>query len=202
MSDKIHPLDAIRALEESSALKACIEALEREVKIARQRAIDNGKWLGELLAVIHRDGGHYQALHGDEKSVEDAIAKVQAAEADKARLSEALRPFALISSEGVVKAAQGHVTITTSAEYFHRACAALSGSGSGWRMMDTLPVSGLVIAGSYNAKGRWLCEVAHVDFVREHLAKIASGVFNDSPHLAWAYTHWTHLPAAPQQGDE
>ncbi|TPM89828.1 hypothetical protein [Mesorhizobium sp. B2-1-3A] len=30
------------------------------------------KWLGELLAVIHRDGGQYQATHGDEKAVEDA----------------------------------------------------------------------------------------------------------------------------------
>jgi len=30
------------------------------------------KWLGELLAIIHRDGGHYQAQHGDEKAVNDA----------------------------------------------------------------------------------------------------------------------------------
>jgi hypothetical protein len=28
--------------------------------------------LGELLAVIHRDGGHYQAEHGTPKAVEDA----------------------------------------------------------------------------------------------------------------------------------
>src|SRR4051812_12214021 len=32
-------------------------------------------WLGELLAVIHCDGGHYQAQHGDEKAVKDAIDK-------------------------------------------------------------------------------------------------------------------------------
>lgn len=29
--------------------------------------------LGELLATIHRDGGHYQIKHGTEKAVRDAI---------------------------------------------------------------------------------------------------------------------------------
>lgn len=29
--------------------------------------------LGELLATIHRDGGHYQIEHGTEKAVRDAI---------------------------------------------------------------------------------------------------------------------------------
>lgn len=33
------------------------------------------KALGNLLAVIHRDGGHYLAEHGLEKAVEDAMAK-------------------------------------------------------------------------------------------------------------------------------
>ena len=42
-------------------------------------------------------------------------------------LREALEPFALMSSEGVVKEASGYVTITTCAEYFHRAKAALGG---------------------------------------------------------------------------
>jgi hypothetical protein len=32
-------------------------------------------WLGELLAVIHCDGGHYQADHGTEKATRDAITK-------------------------------------------------------------------------------------------------------------------------------
>lgn len=32
-------------------------------------------WLGELLAIVHCDGGHYQARHGTEKAVADAIEK-------------------------------------------------------------------------------------------------------------------------------
>lgn len=34
--------------------------------------------LDDLLAVIHRDGGHYQAEHGTAKAIEDAIAEVHA----------------------------------------------------------------------------------------------------------------------------
>lgn len=42
------------------------------------------KALGNLLAVIHRDGGHYQAEHGTEKAAKDAEAVVLA---DRARKS-------------------------------------------------------------------------------------------------------------------
>lgn len=36
---------------------------------------DEAYWLGELLAVIHCDGGHYQAEHGTAKATNDAIEK-------------------------------------------------------------------------------------------------------------------------------
>lgn len=56
------------------------------------------KWLGELLAVIHRDGGHYQDEHGDEKAVRDAHlivadlrAERDAALAQVARLQHLIR---------------------------------------------------------------------------------------------------------------
>jgi len=48
--------------------------------------------VGELLAVIHGDGGHYQAEHGTAKAAKDAEAKVLA---DRTALTEAreqLRP--------------------------------------------------------------------------------------------------------------
>jgi len=53
-------------------------------------------------------------------------AALSPASTDIGALREALEPFALISTEGVVKAETGHVTITTCAEYFHRAAQALS----------------------------------------------------------------------------
>lgn len=34
--------------------------------------------LGNLLAVIHRDGGHYQAEHGDERAYRDGLAAASA----------------------------------------------------------------------------------------------------------------------------
>jgi hypothetical protein len=51
------------------------------------------------------------------------------AQRDKA--VEALRPIALISSEGVVSQSSGHVTITTCVEYFHRAAAVVKEIGNG-----------------------------------------------------------------------
>lgn len=48
------------------------------------------------------------------------------AQADNARLREVLEPFGLVSTEGVVKQASGHVEIITCVEYFHRAAQALS----------------------------------------------------------------------------
>lgn len=47
------------------ALKLKVEQLEKSYK-----------YFSDLLAVIHGDGGHYQAMHGDEKAAVDAIFKV------------------------------------------------------------------------------------------------------------------------------
>jgi hypothetical protein len=33
-------------------------------------------WLGDLLAVIHGDGGHYQEKHGTEQAAQDALGKI------------------------------------------------------------------------------------------------------------------------------
>lgn len=111
MSDKIHPLDAIRALEESSALKAYIEALDRE----KDQAIT---WLA------------------------NAQVRIEVLEADKARLSEALRPFAdmadYLDSETEGFADTDEFDLLYEDHLFHHfkvadfrdARAALSGSGS------------------------------------------------------------------------
>lgn len=48
--------------------------------------------LGDLLAIIHRDGGHYQAQYGDQKAVDDAhkiwAGLITRAEAAEARVKE------------------------------------------------------------------------------------------------------------------
>lgn len=44
--------------------------------------------LGELLAVLHRDGGHYQAEHGTAKAVKDAIDAFYAKPGNMVELSE------------------------------------------------------------------------------------------------------------------
>ncbi len=46
------------------------------------------------------------------------------------KAEKALEPFALISSEGVIKQETGHVTVITCAEYFHKARAVLGGKPS------------------------------------------------------------------------
>ena len=51
------------------------KALEAENERLKQRHEAYVKMLGELLAVLHADGGHYQYEHGTEKAVADAITK-------------------------------------------------------------------------------------------------------------------------------
>lgn len=54
-------------------------------------------------------------------------AELKRLEAKLAATEKALEPFALISSEGVIKQQTGHVTVITCAEYFHKARAVLGG---------------------------------------------------------------------------
>lgn len=52
------------------------EHFEREWYL-RGEVLDTAEyWLGSLLAVIHRDGGHYEAEHGTARAADDAIAAV------------------------------------------------------------------------------------------------------------------------------
>ena len=44
--------------------------------------------LGNLLAVIHRDGGHYQAEHGTEKAVADAMEAISHERTERDALAE------------------------------------------------------------------------------------------------------------------
>jgi hypothetical protein len=53
-------------------LRTTIETIESECSAQTERAKKAELHLGELLANIHRDGGHYQGKHGTDKAVEDA----------------------------------------------------------------------------------------------------------------------------------
>ena len=61
---------------ENAALRAAIDAERKAVG------------LGDLLAVIHCDGGHYQAEHGTAMAIEDAIAVVHSIRAQNSAVDE------------------------------------------------------------------------------------------------------------------
>lgn len=58
----------------------------------------NAKLLGELLAVIHGDGGHYQNEHGTEKAVEDARSEWYKLKADNERLRDLVKRLVDVNS--------------------------------------------------------------------------------------------------------
>ena len=77
------------AVLENATLREKVVALTEQVERLT-------KPLSELLAIIHRDGGHYQAAHGAEKAAADAATvwanlqlRAEAAEAELAKLREA-----------------------------------------------------------------------------------------------------------------
>ena len=54
-------------IAEDNLTKVCIQRDQANAELAA-----TSKWLGELLAIIHRDGGHYSQERGWQKSVNDA----------------------------------------------------------------------------------------------------------------------------------
>lgn len=96
-------------------------AAQRE---AIARIIDPTAWK------LDCDGYFVEQVHSDEALAKaDAILSLTKT-ATNADMRGALEPFALISSEGIVKPESGYVTITTRAEYFHRARTVLQGDKS------------------------------------------------------------------------
>ena len=70
------------------------EKFEREWYL-RGDVLDNTEyWLGSLLAVIHRDGGHYQAEHGTKKASDDAQQRVRATHGTADELAMLVRRLA------------------------------------------------------------------------------------------------------------
>lgn len=65
--------------------------LERENANLRRRAEEAERKLADLLARIHRDGGHHTAEHGLEKSIKDAHLIVADLHGDKQTAHDAAR---------------------------------------------------------------------------------------------------------------
>jgi hypothetical protein len=164
------------------------EAAEAERDEARISLGEAEHHLSNLLARIHRDGGHYEADHGAVKAAEDAnkiVANLYAAEADKARLSETVA--------GLCDWIENEV----GAELPFAARAALSGSVSGWRAMDSAPETGFFLAWSPDFPDMvscWKAELFH------QARKPGTPRHLSANH----FTLWRplDLPAAPQQGGE
>lgn len=66
-----------------------------------------------------------------------------------------------------------------------------------WQLIGTEMPDDLVIAGSYNSRGQWVCQIWHPVSLRQELEKQAAGYYADSPHLAFPLTHWMPMPAPP-----
>jgi hypothetical protein len=90
--------DLIKRIEQAEdAIGYAVDALE--VQAERIAELEDAEvHLGNLLARIHRDGGHYQAQHGTFKAVGEAeiawyelMARAEKAEADLAAARKALR---------------------------------------------------------------------------------------------------------------
>jgi hypothetical protein len=65
------------------------DAIEAEAKCrewAQKRIAElepSAKWFGEVMAILHGDGGHYLAKHGAEKAALDAVDKYHALVAER-----------------------------------------------------------------------------------------------------------------------
>jgi hypothetical protein len=81
--------DALRSAYAAASPEVVLGMLDR---IAEQEA--DSKALGELLAVIHRDGGQYQEEKGTKQAVEDAHAVWAALVAERDEAREAVRRLA------------------------------------------------------------------------------------------------------------
>lgn len=109
---------------------------------AQQAQRDAEQRLGNLLAVMHGDGGHYVAKHGWGKATEDAMVvkyalldRAEAAEADLRRAREALK-----DAVRFVDSAQWHGTASEKAgarDWFENHAAALEATRPREKALDS-----------------------------------------------------------------
>lgn len=64
--------DAAYSVVDVVNYRSAVEARERAIE---QTLGEPARWFGEVMAVMHADGGHYLAKHGPEKAANDAVEK-------------------------------------------------------------------------------------------------------------------------------
>lgn len=71
-------------------------------------------------------------------------------------------------------------------------------SGDGWRGIESAPTDEtLFLIFNWNSRRRPIYDVWCGKYLAENREKIASGMFDNAPHLRWDPTHWMPLPAPP-----
>lgn len=73
LGDRVGELAGVRAWQEQEEEDYYTGSDHTEQNL---EMVELRRQLGDLLAVIHRDGGHYQAEHGTEKAVADAHERI------------------------------------------------------------------------------------------------------------------------------
>lgn len=116
--------------EYASTLSAVVHAIAPMAGSEAFKQVAPDTFRADPAYFAHRIAELRQAAHDGKLAKVEASRAQSALTAAQERIAElegALEPFALISSEGVVtKGYEGFATITTSADYFHRAAATLS----------------------------------------------------------------------------
>jgi len=64
--------DAAYSVFDVANYRAAVEARERAIE---KQLVEPARWFGEVMAVMHADGGHYLAKNGPEKAAKDAVEK-------------------------------------------------------------------------------------------------------------------------------
>ncbi len=168
------------------------------------------KQLGDLLAIIHRDGGQYQREHGTEKAVADAIQRVEDARtplapADAPRWTrEQVEQIALRYHKADRPVGEGEYGcpgvscpgVQRLTNYWFNALSFLAAAPSGgarltsWEPMATAPKDGKVVVLAWPS------------------GMVSSGYWSMAPHIGWITPHglyagshqptiWQPLPLPP-----
>lgn len=125
LSQQLSPDTERRELVTRSQAEELLAAKDKTIALAETTMIEMHQDLNKLEAKLAAANGKIEALVQSlaYETAHEATKRAEAAE-------KALEPFALISSEGVIKQESGHVTVITCAEYFHKARAVLEGKPS------------------------------------------------------------------------